>query len=522
MSSTSFSKDVGMELQNIKNTEALRRSVTIRVEDLGIVEDGLVPDDVAQRFPGQSDKYLIVRFSAADQGDPKNWSKTFKWYCTMVIAFTCFVVTFNSSVVTADISGVSKEFGVSDQVTLLTVTMLVLGFGIGPLIFAPLSEAKGRKIVYAGTLTTAVISISLATSATSIYTLLVARTIDGVALGAPMTLVGGTLADLWKAEERSTPMIVFSAAPSLGAVIGPLAGGFLAMSHGWRWLYWIQLIVTSIALVLITFTVPETYAPTILAGRAAKLRKETKDPRYIIEQDVRGRTYLERVLTFLTRPFQLLFQEPIVLFTSIYVAIVYGLMYMLFVAYPIVYRTGKGYNASTIGLMFIPMGVGILLGTACAPLVNMHYLKLCRQYHGKPPAEVRLIPMMFACWFIPIGVFIFAWTSYPNFSWIGPAMGGMPFGFGFLFLYNSANIYIVDAYQQQAASALAAVTFFRCMFGSTTVLYTAKIYEKLGFQWASSLIGFVSLGCCAIPFMFYAYGARFRLRSKYAHTGEDE
>ncbi len=92
--------------------------------------------------------------------------------------------------------------------------------------------------------------------------------------------------------------------------------------------------------------------------------------------------------------------------------------------------------------MFIPMGVGVLMGSACAPLINKHYLTLCQKHDGAPPAEARLIPMMLSCWFVPLGLFIFAWTSYPHLSWVGPALGGFPVGFGFIFLYNSANNYI--------------------------------------------------------------------------------
>lgn len=92
--------------------------------------------------------------------------------------------------------------------------------------------------------------------------------------------------------------------------------------------------------------------------------------------------------------------------------------------------------------MFIPLAIGVVSSAFFSPFVNKHYLKLCEKYGGKPPAEVRLIPMMFSCWFIPIGLFIFAWTSYPHVHWIGPAIGGFPVGFGFILLYNSANNYL--------------------------------------------------------------------------------
>jgi MFS family permease len=124
----------------------------------------------------------------------------------MVVAMTCFVVAFASSVVTADIEGVMKEFDVSEAVALLSVTLFVVGFGLGPMIFAPMSEIVGRRPIYASTLLMAVIFVIPGAVAKNIQTLLVARAIDGIAFSAPMCLVGGTLADLWKTEERGIPM----------------------------------------------------------------------------------------------------------------------------------------------------------------------------------------------------------------------------------------------------------------------------------------------------------------------------
>ena len=138
------------------------------------------------------------------------------------------------------------------------------------------------------------------------------------------------------------------------------------------------------------------------------------------------------------------------------------------------------------------------------------------KHNGSPPAEVRLIPMMASCWFIPIGLFIFAWTSYPRLIWVGPCLAGFPVGFGFIFLYNSANNYLVDCYQHQAASALAAKTFIRSFWGAAVVLFTDHMYKRLGDQWASTLLAFLALACCGIPFLFWTYGARIRKRSKYA------
>jgi MFS family permease len=351
-------------------------------------------------------------------------------------------------------------------------------------------------------LTLAVIFIIPCAVAPNIGTLLVCRAIDGIAFSAPMTLVGGSLADLWRTEERGVPMAAFSAAPFLGPAIGPLIGGFLSDAAGWRWLYWIQLILAATVCIIITFTVPETYAPTILAARAKKLRKTTGENDHVTEQDLDIRPFMDRLWIFLVRPAQLLFREPIVFLVALYMSVLYGLLYMFFVAFPIIYQGGKGYSAGITGLMFIPLALGVLGSAFCAPLVNKNYLMLFKRYNGSPPAEVRLIPMMCSCWFIPIGLFIFAWSSYPRLSWAGPALGGFAVGFGFIFLYNSANNYLVDSYQHQAASALAAKTFLRSFWGAGVVLFTPQMYARLGYQWASSLLAFISLACCRFRLCF--------------------
>lgn len=443
----------------------------------------------------------------------------------MVVAFTCFVVAFNSAVITSDLEGVSETFGVSMEVSLLTITMFVLGFGIGPLAFAPLSEMYGRKPVYIVTIAVAVIFEIPCAVAQNIGTLLVCRLIDGIAFSAPMTLVGGTLADLWRNEERGVPMAVFSAAPFIGPAIGPLAGGYLGMASGWRWLYWIQLILSGCCWLLLTFTVPETYAPALLDHRAKTLRKTTGEAKYVTEKDLDTRPFGDRLRIILLRPLQLLFLEPIVLFISLYMSVLYGLLYMFFVAYPIVFSSskGKGWSEGSTGLMFIPLAVGVLMSAALSPMINKHYLSLCeRAPNGKPAAEARLIPMMFSCWLIPVGLFIFAWTSYPELSYWGPMMGGWPVGFGFIFLYNSANNYLVDTYQHQAASALAAKTCIRSFWGASVVLFTQQMYDRLGFQWAGSLLAFIALACCLIPYVFYFKGAAIRKHSKFAFADDED
>jgi len=91
--------------------------------------------------------YKLVEFAENDPENPKNWSKARKWWITMMVALLCFVVAFASSVITADVGAVAEEFNVSREAALVPISVFVVGFGVGPMIFAPLSEVYGRQII---------------------------------------------------------------------------------------------------------------------------------------------------------------------------------------------------------------------------------------------------------------------------------------------------------------------------------------------------------------------------------------
>ena len=94
---------------------------------------GVIPKRTVSRVTGVYEDHELVTFTLNDPENPKNWSKAYKWYCTMIVAFTCFVVAFCSAVVTADLKGPSQAFNVSEEVSLLTITLFVIGFGVGML-----------------------------------------------------------------------------------------------------------------------------------------------------------------------------------------------------------------------------------------------------------------------------------------------------------------------------------------------------------------------------------------------------
>lgn len=185
----------------------------------------------------------------------------------------------------------------------------------------------------------------------------------------------------------------------------PLVGGFVGETVGWRWVEGVMAIFTGVLWITCAIFVPETYGPVLLQKRALKLTKLT-GKHYRTEADIEGGrvTITAAFKTALSRPWLLLFQEPIVLLFSIYMAIVYGTLYMLFAAFPIVYEEVRGWSPGIGGLAFLGIAIGMLAAVAYSIFDNKRYVKIM---HASPtgfaPPEARLPPAMIGSLAMPIG-----------------------------------------------------------------------------------------------------------------------
>jgi hypothetical protein len=230
--------------------------------------------------------------------------------------------------------------------------------------------------------------------------------------------------------------------------------------------------------------------------------------------------FQEALKTSLSRPFILLFREPIVLLLSIYLAIIYGTLYMLFGAFPIVYELHRGWNQGVSGLAFLGVMIGMLGAIAYSIPENTRYGKLLEKNGGYSPPESRLPPCMLASIALPIGLFWFAWTNSPSIHWMASIAAGVPFGFGMVLVFLSVFNYLIDAYTIFAASVLAANSLLRSMFGFAFPLFTTYMYENLGIHWASCVPAFLALACVPFPFVLYKKGLAIRKYCKYSAQSE--
>ncbi|ODV94842.1 hypothetical protein PACTADRAFT_76447 [Pachysolen tannophilus NRRL Y-2460] len=452
----------------------------------------------------------FVTFLLNDPENPHNWSALARWSYTVALSCVVISVAYGSSCVTGSLDLIEKKYKVSQEVAILSCSLMVLGFSIGPLLWSPMSETVGRKPTYFVSLGLYVIFNIPCAVAPNIGTILVCRFLCGVFSSSGLCLVGGSIADMFPTETRGKAIAYFAAAPYAGPVFGPLVTGFISVGSGRLDLvFWVNMAFAG-AMWIVASIIPETYAPVILKKRAKKLRKETGNDKIMTEQEANKLSLKELINTVLYRPLMFAITEPVLDLMCFYVCLIYSLLYAFFFAYPVVFGDLYGYGDNYVGLMLIPIIMGAGFALLTTPVIEKFYVKLCHK--RQPTPEDRLVGAMIGSPFPVIALFILGATSFKHIIWVGPASSGLAFGYGMVLIYYSINNYIIDTYAKYAASALATKVFLRSAGGAAFPLFTIQMYDRLGLQWASWLLAFISLAMVLIPFSFYKYGAGLRAK----------
>lgn len=215
-------------------------------------------------------------------------------------------------------------------------------------------------------------------------------------------------------------------------------------------------------------------------------------------------------------PWKINLLDPSVLFTSLYCGLIYAIFYSFFEVFPFVYVDIYGMNWGEMGLVFMSVLVAVLVaGVPYLSFIHFVVNRAVREGRQLEP-EVRLVPAVFASFFVPIGLFLFAWTARPEIHWIVPSIGVMLSSGGFCIIIQSIFVYLSLAYPQYAASLLGANTFCRAGMALASVLWSTPLYDTLGVSKGTSLLGGLCSGCIIGVFVLWSKGAALRKRSRFA------
>ncbi|KAK4163831.1 fluconazole resistance protein 1 [Cladorrhinum sp. PSN259] len=453
-----------------------------------------------------------------DQDDPAmplNWPTRKKWIIVGLLSVITFLTPFASSIVAPGVSSIMKEFdNHSEIVGTFIVSIYLMGYVVGPLFLAPLSEIYGRKqVLTAANVIFCSMHIGCAL-APNMAALIVFRFLTGIGGAGCLTLGAGIIADVFRTDERGFAIGIYTLGPLIGPTIGPILGGFIAESIGWRWDFWLVLIIGSTVTILTELVNKETNPRVLIERKLEAVKKETgrTDLRSCYEKPGAEKFSRRQVLiNGLVRPTKMLFLSPLVFLISLYLAFTYGTLYLLFTTIPTVFMETYGWDIGVTGLVYLSLGVGNIGGWAFVTArSDKDVVRRTKANDGVFIPEFRLPITIWFSLFVPMTFFWYGWSTHFHTHWIIPTIGLFPFTFGIVGIFLPLTTYLVDCYPMYAASAIAANTVFRSLAGVLLPLAGPPMYDTLGLGWGNSLLGFLCVLLIPVPLLLYKFGAKLR------------
>ena len=463
---------------------------------------------------------LVDWYTTDDPANPQNWSAKKKHFVSFILSLYTFAVYTSSAIYTPGIPGVVHEWGISENNASLPLSLYVLAYGIGPLIFGPMSEVPliGRSPVYSATFALFVILSIPTPLADNFAGLLVLRFLQGF-FGSPCLANGGaTMQDMYSLLYLPYAITVWVSAAYCGPALGPLLSGFAVTAKGWRWSLWEILWLAGPIFILMFLLMPETSTPNILLRRAARLRKLTGDARLRSQSEIdqAGLKPSKVIIDALIKPIEITIKDPAIAFVNLYTALVYGIYYSFFEVFPLVYPVYYNMSPGIVGVVFTCILVSCLLGVGLYCAYLYFYLVPDILKNGLRAQEHRLQPALIAAFGPPIGLFIFAWTARPEVSWIASVIGITVYGASVFVVMQCIFVYVPLSYPQYAASLFAGNDFFRSALACGSVMFARPLFINLGIDRGVSLLGGLSFLGVIGMFVLYFAGANLRARSKFA------
>jgi DHA1 family multidrug resistance protein-like MFS transporter len=523
------------KIQTVRTTHTARTQIS-RVGTKTALEKSISRADLEQQFslasvergpsrPIEPEKLddgtiLVDWYTTEDPENPQNWSFGKKAVVLSQILIYTMSVYMGSAIYSPSIPGVMARFGVSIGSASLGLSMYVLAYGIGPLLFSPLSEIPiiGRNPPYIISYVIFVILLVPSALVDNFAGLIVLRFLQGF-FGSPCLATGGaTLQDMYSLIKLPYVLSLWAFAATCGPALGPIISGFSVAAKNWRWSMWEMLWMNGPVFLSLFFLLPETSSANILLRRAARLRKLTGDDRLKAQSEIDQANLTPRDIAIeaLWRPFQLVLLDPSIAFTAVYTALVYGIFYSFFEAFPLVYNVMYGFNLGELGLTFLSVTVGVVLSITWYWWYIYYIVEPSIRSHGLGEPERRLIPALYVTFFVPIGLFIFGWTSNPDIHWIVSCIGIVITTIGIFLIIQCVFLYIPLVYPQYAASLFAGNDFMRSALAAGAIHFSYPMFHNLGVDKGVTLLAGLTIACSAGVYMLYFFGARLRAKSRFA------
>ncbi|OAA36131.1 MFS multidrug transporter [Beauveria brongniartii RCEF 3172] len=417
------------------------------------------------------------------------------------------------------------QWNVTETEFAVGITLFVSGFGFVPMVLAPVSEAHGRYWVFVGAGAVFLLG-TLGCALTASYAgMLVSRFVTGMGASVFATLTGGVVSDVFDRDSRNTPMALYSLMIMVGTGLGPLVSGSIVDYLGWRWIFYLQVIMIAATSAVILVLFRETRGNVILARLCHELNKKMADNDQTsqlrfhsdVVQDKLDIGLMYRSFVF---PLRLLISEPVVLCFSLWVSFAWAILYMQFTSIGIVFRSVYEFSSRQVGFVYVAVVAASILSATIAVAQDPLLRRIWPQRPGASDntPESRLLSTSVQSVLLPAGLFWFGWTSRPEMHWIFPVLAVGACTMGIFSIYLAVFNYLADTYGRYSSSAQAAQSMCRNLLAGIFPLFTHVMLRNLTYHGAGSLLGGLGLALTAVPWLLSFFGSQIRARSPFAKT----
>ncbi|ETN39064.1 uncharacterized protein HMPREF1541_05286 [Cyphellophora europaea CBS 101466] len=469
-------------------------------------------DSKDESQPRISEATHFVDWEGPDDPErPINWPIYKKVLVTIASGSFVFVIAFSSSAFAPARVITAELFDTSEVVMSLGVSLFIVGFAIGPLFFAPLSEVIGHAAPLAiGLGGCAIFQIPFAL-ATNIPVLLVSRFLQGSTAAAIMSVGTGMFAEVYEPVQRGVAVSCMACCMNLASAIAPIACSFIVQDLGWRWIGWITLIFAGAVAATGPVTLRETSPRIILLRKARRLRKKTGNSELRTKHADDKVDFGVLLQKYLLVPVKMFWTELILVVLTVYLTFVYGTLYLSYQMFPIAFRQ-RGWSAPASNLPFAAVGLGIITAWGAFSIFTLTWFKTRRARQGSVP-EDRLPPMIAGSFILPVSLLWFGWTG--SVHWASQVIACFFIGMSLQLIFMSGVVFIVDCYGPMSNCAMSIQVVFRSFAAASFPLWSPPMYRSLQVSWSSTLLAGIAALLLPFPILFMRHGARIRKSSKY-------
>ncbi|KAL4930806.1 Aldehyde/histidinol dehydrogenase [Aspergillus undulatus] len=455
-----------------------------------------------------------------DPKNPYNWPVSRQWALTCLAAFATFLTMMNGTIITVGHFDIAEQFNVSETAfpnTYWPVTTWASGGACSALFILPLTEDFGTRPVFLTTYFIFLCFLIPQAIAQNFATLVVTRFFAGGCAAILANTAAAVAGNVWNSEwSRSIPVSLYIVGYMAGSSMGPVMGAAIFQFLGWRWISYMQLIWFGALFPVYYFFFYESRGDVILARQARKERKGSGAEKKTSHSSTLS---LQNLIVSSTRPMILFCTEPVLFVSTLWSAFTVGTLFLFTQSVEQVFMGLYGWTVTQTGYVQAAIVIGECIGWAlCFVSRKLYFASASRNTEtpGSPIPEARLYMAVLGGLFgISGGMFTYAWTSYSHIPWIALAISLAMVGVGSVLVVTGVSDYVVDAYSEYAGSAIGAVATGENIFSAFLPLATMSMYNNLRFQWASTLLAFISLVLSLVPTAMFVWGREVRVRSPF-------